>query len=167
MRRLRRQRSTNRAPSRTEVTGRVRGRDAGTQHDLGTTRGQPIERIGGEELNPAPCRCHEKNPTKQQKTPKKTGKAASFALRFKHPDQSRAPGRKGQFRLEPEKTFSASFWEVKQAGFRKLPSKGHRGGRGVSAGAEREVSCPSPPSQGIITGQRIAAHPITAPAPLF
>lgn len=34
--------------------------------------------------------------------------------------------------MEPEKTFSANFWEVKQAGFRKLPSKG----RGVSEGAE-------------------------------
>lgn len=53
-------------------------------------------------------------------------------MRFKCPDQSRAPGRKSQFWLEPEKTFSANFWEVEQAGFRQLPSKG----RGVSAGAE-------------------------------
>lgn len=59
-------------------------------------------------------------------------KLRGFALRFKCPDQSRAPGRKSQFRLEPEKTFSANFWEVEQAGFRKLPSRG----RGVSAAAE-------------------------------
>lgn len=51
-------------------------------------------------------------------------KLRGFALRFKCPDQSRAPGRKSQFSLEPERTFSANFWEVEQAGFRKLPSKG-------------------------------------------
>lgn len=51
-----------------------------------------------------------------------------FALRFKCPDQSRAPGRKSQFSLEAERTFSANFWEVEQAGFRKLPSKGSGGG---------------------------------------
>lgn len=67
---------------------------------------------------------------------KNQAKHQSFALRFKCPDQSRAPGRKSQFGLEPEKSFSAHFWEVKQLGFGKLPSKGYLEGRRVSAGAE-------------------------------
>lgn len=60
---------------------------------------------------------------------KNQAKHQGSALRFKCPDESRAPGRKGQFRLEPEKTFSANFWKGKQPGFRKLPSKGYLEGR--------------------------------------
>lgn len=71
-----------------------------------------------EGLNPPSKCCHAE--TRQS--------SGVYALRFKCPDQSRAPGRKSQFRLEPDKTFSAHFWEVEQAGFRELPSKGSGGG---------------------------------------
>lgn len=89
-----------------------------------------MERVGGERGWGGVKSCLLLPPCKNQ------AKHQSFALRFKCPDQSRAPGRKSQFRLEPEKTFSAHFWEVKQPGFRKLPSKGYLEGRRVSAGAE-------------------------------
>lgn len=86
-------------------------------------------------------------------------------MRLKCPDQSRAPGRKGQFRLEPEKTFSANFWEVKQPGFRKLPSKGHLGGRRVSAGAEEvALSLSSQPGNYYWTQDRNTPHHNTRPA---
>lgn len=86
-------------------------------------------------------------------------------MRFKCPDQSRAPGRKGQFRLEPEKTFSANFWEVKQPGFRKLPSKGYLEGTRVSAGAEEvALSLSSQPGNYYWTQDRNTPHYNTRPA---
>lgn len=96
---------------------------------------------------------------------KNQAKHQSFALRFKCPDQSRAPGRKGQFRLEPEKTFSANFWEVKQPGFRKLPSKGYLEGRRVSAEAEEvALSLSSQPGNYYWTPDHNTPHYNTRPA---
>lgn len=96
---------------------------------------------------------------------KNQAKHQSFALRFKCPDQSGAPGRKGQFRLEPEKTFSANFWEVKQPGFRKLPSKGYLEGRRISAGAEEvALSLSSQPGNYYWPPARNTPHRNTRPA---